>query len=407
LVFVLWKETLKIAFHNIKQRRLRSFLTILAIFIGITAIVSLISITQGMGETIEEQFEKMGANKIIITPGSGEGMGAMIGGMFGSTPLTEDDVETVKKVNGVDIVAPFLMKTEKVEFKKEVAYTYVRGTLTDEALKLLTDMAEIENGKILKERDKYKALIGNKVDKLFDKEVTIGSKLKIKNKSFEVVGIFKEIGAPDDDYAIYIPMDIAREIFDEPTDVTTIFVQIKDGLEITDVVEDIEKRLRDARDEKIGEETFQVFTSEQLLEQFGVILGMISLVLIGIASISLLVGGVGIANSMYTSVLERTREIGIMKAIGARNSDIMLILLAEAGLLGLFGGMIGCFLGIAFAKGAEFYMSQTMFTMFHASVTPELILLGLGFSFVIGCLSGFFPARRAAKLQPVEALRYE
>lgn len=406
MVFAFGKEGLKIAFYNIRQRRLRSFLTVLAIFIGIAAVISLVSITQGMQEAISEQFERMGTNKIMIMPGGGEGMGAM-GMRLGAAPLTEDELEEVEKVNGVDIVAPYLLKTDKVEFKKDTAYTYIRGTYTDEALELLTDIAEIEYGKNLKETDKYKALIGSKVDKLFDKEVTIGSKLEIKDKSFEVVGIFKEIGAPDDDYAIYIPMETAREVFDEPTEVSMIYVQTKNGFDPLDVAESIKKRLRDSRDEKAGEETFQVFTSEQLSEQVGVILGMISIVLIGIASISLLVGGVGIANTMYTSVSERTREIGIMKAIGAKNSNILAIFLIESGLLGLIGGILGCVIGITMAKGVELYVSQSGFAMLRASVTPELILLGLAFSFVIGCVSGFLPARKAAKLQPVEALRYE
>lgn len=400
------QELVLMSVRNLSKRRLRSFLTILAIFIGITAVSSLISITQGMQESVKEQFEKMGANKIMIMAGGGQT--PMVGMMFAATPLTEDDVETVKKVDGIDIVGSFLTKTEKVEFRKEAVYTFINGMPTDdEALKLFSDMVEIEDGRNLKETAKYEAVIGNKVTTLFNKKVEIGSKLEVKDKSFEVVGILKEVGTPDDDYALYIPMETVREIFNEPTDVTAIYLQVKDGVVISDVAEDVKERLRDAREEKRGEETFQVFTSEQMLERFGAILGMISAVLIGIASISLIVGGVGIANTMYTSVLERTREIGIMKAIGARNSDIMLIFLTEAGLLGLIGGIIGCFLGIVLAKGAEFYMAQSRFTMFHASVTPELILLALGFSFIIGCISGLLPARKAAKLQPVEALRYE
>jgi putative ABC transport system permease protein len=406
LVFTLGKESLKIAFHNIRERKLRSFLTVLAIFIGIAAVISLVSITQGMQEAISEQFERMGTNKIMIMPGGGEGLEAM-GMMLGAAPLTEDEAEEVEKVNGVDIVLSFLLKTEKVEFKKDVAYTYVRGTTTDEALELLTEIAEIEQGKNLKEGDKYKALIGNKVGELFDREVTIGSKLEIKDESFEVVGIFKEIGAPDDDYAIYIPMETAREIFEEPTEVSMIYLQIKNGFDPLDVAESIKKRLRDTRDEKAGEETFQVFTSEQLSEQVGVILGIISIVLIGIASISLLVGGVGIANTMYTSVLERTKEIGVMKAIGARNYDILIIFLIESGLLGLIGGVIGCFFGIGIAKGIEIYAAQAGMGMLQASITPQLILFGLGFSFLVGCISGLLPARKGSKLQPVEALRYE
>ena len=156
---------------------------------------------------------------------------------------------------------------------------------------------------------------------------------------------------------------------------------------------------------KKGEEDFSVQTSEQLMETFGVVLDLVVLIVIGIACISLAVGGIGIMNTMYMSILERTREIGVMKSIGALNRDVMTIFLIESGLLGLLGGIIGVSLGILIAKGMEAVME--MFFAIKAYVSIELIIVVLVFSFGIGIIAGFLPARRASKMDPVEALRYE
>ncbi|HIE33536.1 MAG TPA: FtsX-like permease family protein [Candidatus Altiarchaeales archaeon] len=149
-------------------------------------------------------------------------------------------------------------------------------------------------------------------------------------------------------------------------------------------------------------------TTEQVRETVNSILLVIQIVVIGIAAISLIVGGVGIMNSMYTSVLERTREIGVMKAIGARNSDIMLLFLIESGIIGLVGGIIGCLIGVGLAKGVEFVATQELSTaILKASITPGLIIGALIFSFMVGCISGLLPAKGAAEMNPIDALRYE
>ena len=173
------------------------------------------------------------------------------------------------------------------------------------------------------------------------------------------------------------------------------------------MAENIKEELRDSRDEDEGEETFSVQTFEQLLEQFNDILGIVSIVLIGIAAISIVVGGVGIMNTMYTSVLERTKEIGIMKAVGAKNSNIMTLFLIESGMIGLAGGMIGIGIGIGLSKIVEIVASEAGFLPIKAYLGAPLLLGALAFSFIIGAASGTFPAMQASKMKPVDALRYE
>ncbi len=243
---------------------------------------------------------------------------------------------------------------------------------------------------------------------VFKKGVDVGDKIKINDQKFRVVGIYKPFGNPDDDSSVGIPLETARELFDEPDELFVIMARTKDGFNTADVAEDIKEKLRRDRGLKEGEEDFTVQTYEQLREGAGVVLDIVHLFLIGIASISLMVGGVGIMNTMYTSVLERTREIGVMKAIGARNSDIMMIFLIESGIMGMVGGAIGVVIGIALSKIVEYVAEQELgMVLLKANVSIELILGALTFSFLVGCISGILPARQASKLNPVDALRYE
>lgn len=405
------KDYINYIFRNFTRRKIRGWLTILGIFIGIAAVVALISVTEGMQNSINEQFEKLGTNKLMITSGGEGGMG-LLGSGFAAKPLTKDDLDVVKKSNGIDIATEIMFKMGKVKFGDQTKYTYVIGMPMGKDANVFKDMQgfEAEIGRQLKEGDKYSTNIGYLVGQekgLFDKPVRLGNKIEIDGYEFRVVGIIKKIGNRGDDTQIYIPVDTAREIYNEKTKIDYIYVQTKTGADVNEVAEGIKKDLRRFRDEKKGEETFQVQTFQQLIAQVNTILNIVSIVLITISAISLIVGGVGIMNSMYTSVLERTREIGIMKAIGARNSHILMLFMIESGLYGLIGGIFGALIGVAMAKGAEFAAISQGVEIFKASVTPTLILGALLFSFLIGCISGAAPARAAARMKPVDALRYE
>ena len=243
---------------------------------------------------------------------------------------------------------------------------------------------------------------------VFGKKMRIGNKVVLDDVKFDIVGVLKRVGDPFADSGIIISEADARLLLNESEAYSYLIAQSAKTENPEVVGKRIEKAIRRDRHQKEGKEDFKVETASDLIASFNVVLNIIQVVFVGIAAISLLVGGIGIMNTMFTAVLERTREIGVMKAIGARNSDVLGLFLIESGLLGLAGGVIGVILGAAISKGVEFG-ANTAFGpgTIHASFPPALIIGALLFSFVIGAISGVLPARRASKLKPVEALRYE
>jgi putative ABC transport system permease protein len=268
----------------------------------------------------------------------------------------------------------------------------------------------IIEGRVLKEGDKYKAMVGYNFYEGIGglPKVSVNDKIEIAGKDFRVVGTIEKMRSKFFDSAVYIPLDIMRKMYGMDDKVGIIYVKVKEGYDVDEMAEKIREKLRKYRKEKRGKETFEVTTARQLMQASSQILTIIQIVLVGIAAISLLVGGIGIMNTMYTSMLERTKEIGIMKAIGARKSDIMCIFLIESGLIGVIGGVIGVALGLVLAKlveyGAYIYFGSSPI---QASFNPLLIIGAIAFSFFIGLISGVLPAMNAANLDPVEALRYE
>lgn len=405
----MWMEYFKLGLKNLMNRKLRSWLTMLGIFVGIAAIVALVSLGQGLQNAINEQFEKMGRDKILITPGQNMGFS----GGADQVILSEDDRDFIKNIVGVDITSGFLYKAVAVKYKNEQSTTFVMGVFTSgEEIEVMKSMQnwKTEYGRDLSKTDKYKVLVGCEVLKdkgLFKNGASLKENIEIEGKSFRIVGAISCLGNKQDDTQLYIPMDAAREIYNEPDKLDMIFVKIKAGYSPELVAEKIKDKMRRDRDLKEGEENFGVQTSEQLIESFGVILSIVQIVLVGIASISLLVGGIGIMNTMYTSVLERTREIGVMKAIGARRRIILKIFLIESGLMGAVGGIIGVIIGMLIAYGVEIGAKIAGFSYLHVTLSPGLIIFSIAFAFVIGSTAGLLPAIRATKLQAVDALHYE
>ncbi|MFH0862049.1 MAG: ABC transporter permease [Candidatus Altiarchaeota archaeon] len=399
-------EYFRIALSNITKKGIRSWLTMIGIFIGIAAVVSLISLGQGLKDAIDTQFASMGTDIILVMPGSGFES-------FGSSKLTRHDEDLIRSVNGVDNAAPFIVKLSKITFQKEVAYTIVIGTPTDSRFDVIEGMSTfktIEGRNRFYPTDKHSVAVGYTLahgDFLKHKNVKLNDNIRIDDTEFKVVGIMDKVGNPEDDKNVYIPLDTAEELFKDK-DYNQLIVKARQGADISKVAEDIKAKMRKDRNQKEGEEDFMVQTSEQLLESVGGILNTVQAFLVGIALISLMVGGIGIMNTMYTSVLERTREIGVMKAIGARNSDIRWLFLIEAGVLGTVGGAIGIVMGLAMSKSVE-YVGQAVLgnDLLRANTSWQLIFGALAFSFVVGSLSGVLPAGQASKLKPVEALRYE
>jgi putative ABC transport system permease protein len=401
------KDYFFLAFNNLKRRKLRSWLTMIGIFIGIAAVVGLISLGQGLQGAIEKQFEQLGSDTIII---SSKGMGPP-GSAIDSLKLTSKDLEMIENIRGVQYASGYLAKQGQVIYKEEAGIGYSIGiTEIDFERMMEVQGLEIIDGRRLRDTDKFKVIAGysHVYGDIWKKPMKLGSNIEIEGNKFEVVGVLSKIGNPVDDGVLYIQKDVLREILNVKDEESQIVAKTSSGFEPIDVAKDIERKLRKFRGEKEGQETFNVQTSEQLLESFSNIFGIVQAVLVGIAAISLLVGGIGIMNTMYTAVIERTREIGVMKAIGARNSDILLIFVFEAGLLGLVGGTIGIGLGIGLGKIVEYIAVNFLGTNFLQAVFPLFLIAGaLLFSFLIGTMSGILPAMQAAKLKPAKALRYE
>ena len=391
-------EYFLLAVNSILHRKLRSWLTIIGIIIGVAAIISLITLSRGLENTIQEQFETFGANRILISSRGFQGPGTA------SQGLTIDDVDTIEKISGFDYVIPAIFRSSEIINNKVVVFTVVAAIPSEDFQEFFEDSGiEMKEGRFIKSGEKSAAIIGARAAKeMFSKELRIGNKIEINKHEFKVVGILEEVGNSQDDNQINIPLETAREVFNEPDHVDTIIAQAKTDTDIPALQRKIEKELEQKRDDT----NFQVLTATQILEQISQVLGIMQVVLVGIAAISLIVGAIGIMNSMYTSVLERTKDIGIMKAVGARNSDIMKIFLIESGLMGLVGGIFGTALGTIVALIVEKISSQSGFLLI-IRIEYGLLLFGLLFAFLVGMISGALPAYQASKLRPVDALRYE
>lgn len=397
------------SYESIKKRRLRSYLTMIGIFIGIAAVVSLISLGQGLQVAVQEQFQQAGSDKIFVTPGSGLGPPGS-----SAQKLTEHDKRIVERSRGVEGVSPLIIKFANVNFNDRTKFLPIHSiSLEQEEFKIFEEAQNLKalKGRLIKQGDKNKVIVGythGTSDGTFGKRIDIRDKIFVEGEEFEVVGIADTTGSPPDDGSLYIPIETAQDIFGLKEEYDFIFVRVEHGADINAVAEAIKENMRQDRGVDEGEENFQVETLANLLETFGNIFNIVQAVIIGIAAISLLVGGIGIMNTMYMSVLERTKEIGVMKAIGAKNSDVMKIFLIESGFYGLMGGTIGILIGAGIAKLTEIIAGRYLGTgLLRAEITATLVGSVLVFAFLIGLFSGIAPAYRASKLNPVDALRYE
>ncbi len=397
-----------LAFRNLKQRKTRSLLTVIGIFLAVMTIFVLASLSLGLSGAVNDQFQKIGVDKFIISP-KGQ-LGAP--GTGGAVKLTTGDVKAVEKVQGVKTVTYYPIGNAKVSFNNKNRYGFAAGIpLEKDKMELLFNFGfpELQVGKLFKPGDKGKVVIGSRLNEkdYFQKPVSVGNKILINDREFEVIGILKAIGSPPDDANVYISFDDFKEIFNSGERVDSIIVQINPGQNIKEVASKVDKKLMNYRNVDEKNSDFSVQTPEEILASFSTILNILTGFLIGVGSISLVVGGIGIANTMYTSILERNKDIGTMKAIGARNSDILLIFIFEAGIFGLIGGIVGLIFGIGIAKGIEYIAFASGFGFFKVSLNIFLIMGILIFAFLTGIVSGFLPSLQASKLKPVDTLRYE
>ena len=402
------KDFFTISLNNLKRRRLRSWLTMIGIFIGIAAVVALISLGAGLQSAIMGQIGALDADSLTVQ-NAGTGFGPP-----GSTvveKLTEHDLELIEKVKGVEHAEPVLLRTVEMEYNNRINYDLMRGAPEEpEFYEKFYESQGIEaaEGRLLKEGDNRKVFLGSNFAKKtkFGKKVSVGKTILIQGEEFEVIGIMEASGSFLLNDAVVTFHDELKDVLEIGDEIDLIGLTVESPEISEETAERIEKVLRKDRDLDEGEEDFSVETPSQVLGAVTDILTAVNVVVVGIAIISLIVGGIGIANTMYTSVLERKKEIGTMKAIGARNSDVLMIFLIEAGLLGLIGGIIGALIGAGVALGAAAGANIAFGSkVISISISIPLLISVITFSFLIGILSGAVPSYQASKLKPVDALR--
>lgn len=397
----------EISLKNVRRRKLRSWLTVLGIIISVATIFMLVSVSVGLQGAVKEQFKTLGADKFFIMP---KGQAA---GPTSESPvvITTQDADVVERVAGVRDLTYIKTQNSRMEFDGQVRFFTVIGTPPERSDVMIdTGTYKIDEGRNVRTGDRWVVTLGSafKEGNLFKKPIHAGDNILINGRSFKVVGILQSVGDPTDDRSATIPIEDMKELFGTGEEIDTMIVRVSEGQDIKEVAAKTEKKLRSFRGLTEKTQDFTILTPDELLKTFGTIITVITAFLLGIAGISLVVGGIGIANTMYTSVLERTKEIGVMKSVGAENKNILFFFLIESGLIGLVGGIIGVLLGGLVSKGIEIIAVKALSTtLLKAAFPPYLIIGCLVFAFGMGALFGVWPAFRASKVRPVEALRYE
>ncbi len=393
----------KSAIDDFSRNKLRTFLTSLGILIGVFAVVVLIALGLGLKKYISDQFESMGKDTIFLVPGkilSGGGFSGSASSFTGS--FDNRDIETIKRIDNVVSIAPITLKSTKINglLKEDFADIMFSSESLPDVMGF-----EVGTGRFFDKSDLVKrskvVVIGGKIatDYYGNPDDAIGKKITIDDVKFTIIGVLNSkggggMGGPDYDSYLYGPYTTGY-IFNPDKKFFRISVKTTNENYVPQVKEDIQKEFL----KRYEEEEFSIVEPTELLSAITSIFNVLNLILVAIAAISLVVGGIGIMNIMYVTVSDRIKEIGIRRAIGARKTDILYQFLAEAVLLSSIGGILG--LGLAYL--AVFAVHN----LFPAYIDFMSVVLALGISSAIGITFGVFPARKAANLEPVEAIRYE
>ncbi|MBU0586653.1 ABC transporter permease [Candidatus Micrarchaeota archaeon] len=404
------KDIVNYAVKSLKHSKLRTWLTIIGIVIGISSVIVLVSIGQGLDKSISDQLSQFGSSTIIIIPVNLEASGgpSFSGNAMRSTTgkLFLKDYEEIRKLGSIDTITPVISQRASVEYKgKEITSSV--GGIFPETYQSVFKSVEIGEGRMMSDYEKGSVIVGSSMaeNSAWKEDIQVNSYLNINGKNFRVVGILNKTGnsfANIDDM-IYINYYDAQDLFEnqlEDKEINAITLEVKEDFDPEEVAEEIREKLRNLHKVREGEEDFGLITSKFINDTIGSIGSILSVFLGAIAAISLLVGGVGIMNTMFMSVVERTAEIGTLKAIGASEKEILAIFLVESGVIGLVGGLIGVVLAILILFVLEGFAVPV--------VIKDYVVIGAFlFSFIVGIISGAIPSKRAAEISPLEALRYE
>jgi len=407
---VISKESVKYSLNNIKKSKARSILTILSIFVGIATIFIFVSYGWGLYDYIDEFTSSSSADKLLIQPKGGFG----VPGLDDTFPLLDSDVRAIKSTPGVYEVTGVHMGIGEVVQDDSKKYVFIAAY--DPDLPMIMELSDIEviEGRALRGGDSGKVTLGYNYmlkNKIFPKAYALNSKINVQGFDLRIVGFYEKVGNAQDDSNIYITNDFADSILKEAdSDEELSYAMIlarADKDNVDEVAERVEKKLRQHRDLDEGKEDFSVQSYAELLESFTVVLDIIIGFIILIALISVVVSAVNTANTMITSVLERFKEIGVLKSIGARNSEIFKIFLFESGFLGFVAGCIGVLVGWGGANFAANILDNAGYGFLSPHYSWTLFTILILFATLTGAVSGMIPAWRASKINAVDALRYE
>jgi putative ABC transport system permease protein len=406
-------QLFRVALRALAINKLRSALTMLGIVIGVGAVIVMIAVGAGAQQRVEEQIRALGSNLLLVMPGATTAGGVRMG--FGSaSTLTEDDVAAINREIPEALAAPALRGSAQIIWGNANWSTQVFGITAD-----YLDVRQwpLAAGRVFEPAEAASAakvcLIGATVARqLFGSADPVGETIRIKRVPFTVIGVLETKGqslmGTDQDDVILMPLGTARTRVigsasaAKQRSVGTIWVKAADGVAASDVEGQVRALLRQRHRLQPGaDDDFSMRNLAEVMAAQEASSRVLALLLAAVASVSLLVGGIGIMNIMLVSVTERTREIGLRMAVGARTRDILGQFLVEAVTLSLIGGLIGVALGIGAA------MAIAAFAGWRIALSTEAIVLAVAFAFVIGVFFGFYPARKAARLNPVEALRFE
>jgi len=401
-------ELLRVGVQALSRNRMRSGLTVLGIVIGVAAVIATLAIGQGARAAVQAQIRALGANTLTVLPGTITASGAR-SGMGSTTTLTPDDAVAIKaECPAIEAVAPAVRTVAQVVFGNMNWSTAIQGTTPEF---VFVRQWPVANGVFITDSDvrgaaKVCVLGQNVAQQLFAGADPVGQTVRIKDMPFRVVGVLtakggQGFGGNQDDIVI-VPITTVQRKLMAITYVQSIAVSAVGEKEVNDASSQITDLLRQRhRIRADADADFFIFTQQEIANSAEATSKVMTLLLASIAAVSLLVGGIGIMNIMLVSVTERTREIGIRRAIGARRRDILMQFLVESAFLALAGGALGVALGI----GAAVLITQ--FARWPTLIQPAAVALAFGFASVVGVFFGFYPAHRASRLDPVDALRYE
>ena len=399
------KESIKYSLNNIRKSKARSILTILSILVGIATIFIFVSFGWGLYDYIDEFTSSSSVDKLLIQP---KGVG--VPGLDSAFKLLDDDIETIEKTTGIYEATGMYMAAGEVLQDNKRKYVFV--TSYDPELPMIMELSDIkiEKGRELRQGDSGKVTLGYNYlvkNKIFPKSYSLNNKINVQGQELRIVGFYESIGNPQDDSNIYVTNDFMSELYPEKELSYAMIIARADKESINEISERVKEKLRQSRNLDKGKEDFSVESYADLLESFTVILDIIIGFIILIASISIVVSAVNTANTMITSVLERFKEIGILKSIGAKNSEIFKIFLFESGFLGFVAGVIGVLLGY----GGTILAANILDSLGYGFLSPHYswtLFAGLVlFATLNGAISGMIPAWRASKINTVDALRHE